>query len=93
MEQAIGAGLGTVSAILIIVVIGAIVGWIASLVVKGTGSGLFVDILVGIGGSAIAGFLAPKLGISLGGGIVGAIIPAVIGAIILLLIIKMIRRV
>ena len=61
-------------------------------VVKGGGFGLIGDIIVGIVGSIIAGFLFPRLGISLGGGFIGAVISSAIGAIILLAIIKLIKR-
>jgi uncharacterized membrane protein YeaQ/YmgE (transglycosylase-associated protein family) len=80
------------TAILITVVIGGIIGWLASLLVKGRGLGLAGDIIVGIVGSVLGGWLLPKFGISLGAGLGGTIITGVIGAVILLLIIKMIKR-
>jgi uncharacterized membrane protein YeaQ/YmgE (transglycosylase-associated protein family) len=73
-------------------VIGAVAGWLAGLIVKGYGFGLIGNIVVGIVGAFIAGFLFPRLGIVLGAGIVGAIIDAVIGAVILLVIIGLVRR-
>ena len=78
--------------LLILIVFGAVVGWLAGLVVKGSGYGLLGDIVIGIVGANIAGFLFPALGIPLGSGIVGTIIAAVIGAVILLLVIRLIRR-
>ena len=44
------------------IVIGAIAGWLAGLIVKGYGFGLIGNIVVGIVGAVIAGFLAPRLG-------------------------------
>ncbi len=44
------------------IVIGAIAGWLAGLIVKGYGFGLIGNIVVGILGAGIAGFLAPQLG-------------------------------
>lgn len=73
-------------------VIGAIAGWLAGLLVKGGGFGLLGDIVVGIVGALIGGWLAGVLGISLGGGLVGSLITAVIGAVILLFIIRLIKR-
>ena len=90
--EAVGTGVGLVIGVLIAVVVGAVVGWVASLIVKGSGSGLLTDILVGIGGSILASFLLPAIGIQLGGGVIGSFIAAVIGAVILLLIIKLIRK-
>ena len=73
-------------------IIGAIAGWLAGVLVKGGGFGLFVDIIVGIVGAFIGGWLAGVLHISLGGGWIGSIITAVIGAVILLFLIRLVRR-
>ncbi|MCR9148853.1 MAG: GlsB/YeaQ/YmgE family stress response membrane protein [Rhodobacteraceae bacterium] len=91
MEEQIGTGFGVLFGLLIVIGVGAIVGYLASLMVKGGGSGFWGDVLIGIGGSFLAGWLLPLLGIHLGG-LVGSIIAAVIGAVILLLIVRMIRR-
>ena len=47
------------TALIIALVIGAIAGWLAGLLVQGTGFGLVGDIVVGILGALIAGFLFP----------------------------------
>ncbi|MEK6425707.1 MAG: GlsB/YeaQ/YmgE family stress response membrane protein [Burkholderia gladioli] len=73
-------------------IIGAIAGWLAGLLVKGGGFGLIVDIIVGIVGAVIGGWLAAKLGIAVGSGFFASIIVAVIGAVILLFIIRLFRR-
>ncbi|CAJ0789143.1 hypothetical protein LMG7141_02185 [Ralstonia condita] len=73
-------------------IIGAIAGWLAGLLVKGGGFGLFADIVVGIVGAFIGGWLAGVLHISPGGGWMGSIITAVIGAVILLFVIRLIKR-
>ena len=73
-------------------IIGAIAGWLAGVLVKGGGFGLIVDIIVGIVGAFIGGWLAGILHISLGGGWIGSIITAVIGAVILLFILRLIKR-
>jgi uncharacterized membrane protein YeaQ/YmgE (transglycosylase-associated protein family) len=73
-------------------VIGAIAGWLAGVLVKGGGFGLIVDIIVGIVGAFIGGWLSGVLHISLGGGWIGSIIIAVIGAVILLFILRLIKR-
>jgi uncharacterized membrane protein YeaQ/YmgE (transglycosylase-associated protein family) len=73
-------------------IIGAIAGWLAGILVKGGGFGLIVDIIVGIVGAFIGGWLAGVLGITLGGGWIGSILTAVIGAVILLLLIRLIKR-
>jgi uncharacterized membrane protein YeaQ/YmgE (transglycosylase-associated protein family) len=82
----------TIEALLIILLIGAIAGWLAGLIVKGYGFGLIGNIVVGIVGALIAGFLLPRVGLSLGEGIAGSIIAATIGAVVLLLLIRVIKR-
>jgi uncharacterized membrane protein YeaQ/YmgE (transglycosylase-associated protein family) len=77
-------------AIIIILAIGAIAGWLAGQIIKGGGFGLVGNIVVGIAGALVAGFLFP--GFLPFGGLVGAIISAAIGAIILLLIVGLIKR-
>jgi uncharacterized membrane protein YeaQ/YmgE (transglycosylase-associated protein family) len=83
------------TALIITLIVGAIAGWLAGLVVNGTGFGLIGDIVIGILGALIAGFLFPHFGIvlTLGGGIFGAIITAFIGAVILLLVVKVIKSI
>ncbi|WP_439893829.1 GlsB/YeaQ/YmgE family stress response membrane protein (plasmid) [Ralstonia sp. 25C] len=73
-------------------IIGAVAGWLAGILVKGGGFGIFVDIVVGIVGAFIGGWLAGVLHISLGSGWIGSIITAVIGAVILLFVIRLIKR-
>ena len=78
--------------ILVFLLIGAIAGWLAGLIVRGGGYGLIGDILIGIVGAFIAGLILPRIGVNLGGGPLGAILGATIGAVILLLIVRVVRR-
>jgi len=78
--------------IIIWLIVGAIAGWLAGMVVKGGGFGLIGDIIVGIVGGLIAGWLLPRIGIFIGGGFVGDVINAFIGAVILLIILRLIKR-
>lgn len=73
-------------------IIGAVAGWLAGKLVKGSGFGLLVDIIVGIVGAFIGGWLAGVLGISLGAGWIASIITATIGAIILIFIVRLFKR-
>jgi uncharacterized membrane protein YeaQ/YmgE (transglycosylase-associated protein family) len=79
-------------AILIILLIGAIAGWLAGLIVRGMGFGLIGNIVVGIVGAFIADWLLPKIGIVIGGGMVASIINATIGAVVLLVIVGLFKR-
>src|SRR6266480_6835573 len=45
------------------IVIGAIAGWLAGILVKGYGHGLFGNIVIGILGAGVAGLLAPRIGL------------------------------
>lgn len=73
-------------------VVGAVAGWLAGVIMKGGSFGLVGDIVVGILGAFIAGWLFPRLGFVLGGSIVGAIINATIGACLLLFILRLVKR-
>jgi len=74
-------------------IIGAIAGWLAGVLVKGGGFGVLVDILVGIVGAFIGGWLAGVAGVGVGSGVIASIITATIGAVVLLVILRLIRRV
>lgn len=78
--------------LLILLIIGAIAGFLAGLIVKGYGFGLVGNIVVGIVGAFLGGWLLPRLGLFTGGDLVGSIISATIGAVILLVLIGVLRR-
>ena len=82
----------TVEGLIIWLVIGAIAGWLAGLIMKGYGFGLIGNIVVGIVGAFIAGWLLPRIGFVLIGGIGAEIINAVIGVVILLAVIGLFKR-
>ena len=80
------AGIGWIAAI----IIGGLAGWIASGLMK-TDTGIFLNIVLGIIGAAIASFLFGIFGISFGGWI-GYLIAGVIGASILIGIVRAVKR-
>jgi uncharacterized membrane protein YeaQ/YmgE (transglycosylase-associated protein family) len=82
----------TLEALVIWLIVGAVAGWIAGTVVRGGGFGLVGDIVVGIIGSLIAGWLFPRIGLHLFASTIGEIVDAAVGAIILLLLLRLIRR-
>jgi len=83
----------TTEGLLVFLIIGAIAGWLAGMIVKGGGFGLIGDIVVGVIGAFIAGWLFPRIGFHLGTGIAASIVSAMIGAIVLLLAVRLIRRI
>jgi uncharacterized membrane protein YeaQ/YmgE (transglycosylase-associated protein family) len=80
-----------------LIVIGALAGWIAGLLVRGRGFGLGVDIIVGILGSILGGWLLFDVlglyGMAALGGLVARLIAAIIGALLLIVIIKALRKI
>jgi uncharacterized membrane protein YeaQ/YmgE (transglycosylase-associated protein family) len=78
--------------IIIWLIVGAIAGWLAGMVVKGGGFGLIGDIVVGIIGAVVAGWLLPRIGIVIGVGFIASVIDAFIGAVILLIVLRLIKR-
>jgi uncharacterized membrane protein YeaQ/YmgE (transglycosylase-associated protein family) len=82
----------TIESLLIFLLIGAIAGWLAGVIVKGFGFGLVGNIVVGIVGAFVAGLIFPAIGFGLGGGILASIVHATIGAVILLVIIRVLKR-
>lgn len=76
-------------------IIGGLAGWIAGIIVQGTGFGIIGDIIIGILGAVIAGWLLPRLGvhISTGNVYVNEGLAALTGAIVLLVVLGLIRRV
>ena len=82
-----------IEALIVFLIIGAIAGWLAGLIVKGYGFGLFGNVIIGIVGAFVAGLILPAIGLAFGGGILAAIIHATIGAVILLLLIRLVKRI
>ena len=77
-------------AIITWIVVGLIAGWLASLVVRGSGLGIVGDIIVGIIGGVIGGIILSLIG---GSGVTGfniwSVVVAFVGAVILLLIVRL----
>lgn len=84
----------TMSNVLWWLVVGLVAGFLASRVMRGGGYGLIGDIVVGLIGAFIGGWLAGFLGIGAGGssGLIVSIVIAFIGACILLAILHMVSR-
>jgi uncharacterized membrane protein YeaQ/YmgE (transglycosylase-associated protein family) len=74
-------------------IVGLIAGLLASLVMGGTGYGLIGDIVIGIAGAFIGGWLFRQLGVaSPFAGLAGVIFVAFIGAVVLLFVLRLLRR-
>lgn len=78
--------------IIIWIVFGAIVGWVASMLM-GEGGGLVWDIVVGIIGAVLGGFIMNFLGYSgVGGFNLYSFVVAIIGACALIVIVRAVRK-
>ena len=78
--------------LIIWLLVGAVAGWLAGLVVRGGGFGLIGNIIVGIIGAIVGGWLFGNFGIAIGAGIINTIFTAFIGAVVLLLIVRVFKR-
>jgi uncharacterized membrane protein YeaQ/YmgE (transglycosylase-associated protein family) len=80
--------------LLIWIVVGVVAGLLAGLVVKGYGFGLIGNLVVGVLGAFLAGWLLPQLGLSfsVGNPLLTSILYATIGAVVLLLLVGLVRR-
>jgi uncharacterized membrane protein YeaQ/YmgE (transglycosylase-associated protein family) len=82
----------TVETVIVWAVVGLIAGWLASAVVGGA-LGIIGDIVVGVVGAFIGGFVFRQLHIAVPfGGLPGTIFVAFIGAVILLALLRLFRR-
>lgn len=81
-----------IESIISILIIGAVAGWLGSVIYKGSGLGLLGNIVVGILGSFVGYWLLGKLDVTLGGGVIGAILTGAVGAIVILLLVNLIIK-
>jgi len=77
--------------LLTIIIIGLIAGWVGSMLMKGRGLGIIGDIMEGIIGALIGGYLLAQLGVNTGG-FIGSVVTAIIGSVILLFLISLVQR-
>ncbi len=62
--------------------IGGVIGWIAGLITRGRGYGIPADIVIGIVGAMLGGWMANVLGLSIGSSL-GMFLLAIAGAVVL----------
>ena len=71
------------------IIVGLIAGWATGKIMKGSGYGPLMDIVLGIVGAIIGGWIVTALGLG-GGGLIWSIIVAIIGAVILVWLVRLI---
>ena len=74
------------------ILIGLVAGWLAGRLMTGGGFGVIGDIVVGVIGALLGGFLFRTVGVSVGSGLFGQLIVATVGAIVLVLLLRLIKR-
>lgn len=71
--------------------IGICAGWLAGQLTKGTGFGLVGDLIVGVIGAILGGFLFQLVGLG-ARGLLGQLIVATVGAVVLLVLLRFVRK-
>jgi uncharacterized membrane protein YeaQ/YmgE (transglycosylase-associated protein family) len=72
------------------IIVGLIAGWATGKIMKGTGYGFIADVVLGIVGAVIGGYIATALGMASSGGMLYTILVAVVGAVILVFLFRLI---
>ncbi|HUN88954.1 MAG TPA: GlsB/YeaQ/YmgE family stress response membrane protein [Terriglobales bacterium] len=72
------------------IIVGLIAGWATGKIMRGSGYGTLVDIVVGIIGAVIGGWIMSALGFSANGGMIYTILVAIGGAVLLTWLIRLI---
>ncbi len=72
------------------IIVGLIAGWATGKIMKGSGYGFFVDIIIGIAGALVGGFIARHLGLGAGGHMLYTILVAIGGAVILVFLFRLV---
>jgi uncharacterized membrane protein YeaQ/YmgE (transglycosylase-associated protein family) len=73
------------------IIIGILAGFIAGKIVRGHGMGTLMDLLIGIVGSVLGGWIFTLLGLA-AYGLIGQLVMATVGAVVLLLIVRAIKK-
>ncbi len=75
-----------------IILIGIAAGFLAGKIMKGGGFGWIINLLLGLAGAFVGGWLLGVLGLNLGEGIVGSLIAATIGAVLLIFVAGLFKK-
>ena len=74
------------------ILIGGVAGFLAGKVVKGQGMGVLTNIVVGIIGAVLGGFLLGVLGFSSDGDMLPTLLTAFVGAVVLLVVLGLMKK-
>ena len=71
---------------------GLIAGYLTGRMMKGSGYGFFVDIILGLAGAMVGGFVASKFGLDANGSFLYSTLIAIGGAVLLVVVIRLLKR-
>ena len=80
------------SSMLYAVIVGLIAGWATGKIMKGSGYGVLVDIVLGIVGGILGNWVLGLLGFATSGGLIASILVAILGAVILVVIVRALKK-
>jgi uncharacterized membrane protein YeaQ/YmgE (transglycosylase-associated protein family) len=75
-----------------IILVGLVAGWAAGKIMKGSGYGPLMDIVLGIVGAVVGGWIMRMLGFYTSGGLIASILVAILGAVIIIVVARALKR-
>jgi uncharacterized membrane protein YeaQ/YmgE (transglycosylase-associated protein family) len=75
-----------------VIVVGLIAGWATGKIMKGSGYGTLMDIVLGIVGGVIGGWIMSLLGFYTSGGLISSILVAILGAVLLVALVRALKK-
>ena len=74
------------------IIVGLIAGWATGKIMRGSGYGTVMDIVIGIAGALVGGFIMRFLGFAGRGGMLYPIAVAILGAVILTAVVRLLKK-
>ena len=74
------------------IVVGLIAGWVTGKIMKGSGYGVGMDIVLGIVGGILGGWILRILGFYSSGGLIPSILVAIFGAVVLVALVRALKK-
>jgi uncharacterized membrane protein YeaQ/YmgE (transglycosylase-associated protein family) len=75
-----------------VIIVGLIAGWATGKIMKGSGYGALMDIVLGIVGGIVGGWIMSMLGFYASGGLIPRILVAILGAVVLVSVVRMLKK-
>jgi uncharacterized membrane protein YeaQ/YmgE (transglycosylase-associated protein family) len=75
-----------------VVIVGLIAGWATGKIMKGSGYGALMDIVLGIAGGIVGGWIVRMMGFYTSGGLIPSILISILGAITLVSLVRILKR-